>query len=227
MFSSVRGLSEGGGVFKKMSVETSFPEVLPYSRNGSPSLVATFERPSDVCKLLGARWMNSQTGRFISRMIQDPHHYVYALNNPINLIDPLGLQATPTPIPTVYPNNLHYDYPIHPNPTACPNLSPTLYPTSIPTPTPTSNPPLFQNPFSPPGSILSHPQQPPPGCSWGYTGEMPSLSKIKKMCLYQNVLINTPQTFCMYEVLICINCRNITAKRLNQNCVGSNVFIVP
>ncbi len=113
-FSSVQGLLEGGCVFIKMLVESSLPEVLPYSRNGSPSLVATFERPCDVCKLLGARFYTPQVGRFTqrdpigvdilqncvpqTRMLRGTiHHgaidanlYVYANNNSATLIDPAG-----------------------------------------------------------------------------------------------------------------------------------------
>ena len=84
-------------MFIKMPVETSFPEVLPYSRNGSPSLVATFERPRDVCKLLGYRFYNPGIGRFTQ---MDPLgveipgiHYFYANENPIVNTDPDGLRV--------------------------------------------------------------------------------------------------------------------------------------
>lgn len=88
-----------------MPVETSFPEVLPYSRNASPSLVATFERPRDVCKLLGARFYQQGTGRFTQR---DPisaytsNRYLYANNNPVFLIDPEGLWSWGTDGPITF-----------------------------------------------------------------------------------------------------------------------------
>jgi hypothetical protein len=49
--------------------------------------------------LLGMRWYDAQTGRFINRdpisfIAQDKNLLSYALNNPANLIDPNGLSPT-------------------------------------------------------------------------------------------------------------------------------------
>jgi len=97
-FGSVRFMSDEGGNVVQEYVYDGWGNLV--SSSGSVSQPYEFVGREGYYRegelyLLGQRWYDSSAGRFISRdIIFNLNLYIYALNSPINYIDPFGSQPS-------------------------------------------------------------------------------------------------------------------------------------